>query len=476
MWLLAGLYFACADGPSDVTLATINFFGPIIFAGILFASAFVAARRQRRQLFLAPFWFRVSAGIYFGVGNLIEYFASPETMIYIWSFFSYSGDELLKVNFVNAVSAACVLSGLRFAAAIFRNGVSVRLPNALDLTNGGGSSLGRVALFFAFIGFVSKYTLILPWQFGAYGSIVLSGWVISLNLIPPVAIFMTSMWAAKRRFATIALPVVLVALECLSGVLLGSKSVIITAALMSVLGYLAVNFSIRGLVAGTACLGAIFALTVPVTDYVRVQVNTSSSLQGEIGLGERLEFVGDFLNTEAISGAGGVQGVIVRLSYANQAAFAVSEFDLGRPGDSYRDWLAAPVPRFLWSDKPNLSLVGVEFNDRATGNPFSSSSPGLFAEAYWNFGWTGVWLTMFVYGAILFGLGRYGFWVLERSNWWHLPIALLAMRIGMRTDGMFVIDVIGPLSTILVLHVLVTVGVPMIGSSGQSRNALGGVR
>lgn len=54
-------------------------------------------------------------------------------------------------------------------------------------------------------------------------------------------------------------------------------------------------------------------------------------------------------------------------------------------GDTIVSWLASPIPRAMWPEKPIISLgptVGIViFGNARTGIP-----PGLVAESYWNFG------------------------------------------------------------------------------------------
>ena len=111
---------------------------------------------------------------------------------------------------------------------------------------------------------------------------------------------------------------------------------------------------------------------------------------------------------------------------------------------------AAPA----WPDKPITTQSAVDFNIAATGIATSASSPGLFAEAYWNYGWTGVILLMMPLGLLLALLSRYAIDVFHRESWLYFPVVLLAMRIGFRTDGYYVPDILGALVILISLQLV----------------------
>jgi len=75
-------------------------------------------------------------------------------------------------------------------------------------------------------------------------------------------------------------------------------------------------------------------------------------------------------------------------------------------GATIARWVAAPIPRRLWQDKPVIHpgpQIGNEvYDQRVAGVP-----PGIVAELYWNFGPVGM-----VIGCALFGMGLR--WVYER--------------------------------------------------------------
>jgi oligosaccharide repeat unit polymerase len=71
-------------------------------------------------------------------------------------------------------------------------------------------------------------------------------------------------------------------------------------------------------------------------------------------------------------------------------------------GSSYVSLITSPIPRSLWPDKPNVSL-GPWVKSELYGLPTQNNGwpPGMVAEAYFNFGYVGIPLVMFLFGALL---------------------------------------------------------------------------
>lgn len=67
-------------------------------------------------------------------------------------------------------------------------------------------------------------------------------------------------------------------------------------------------------------------------------------------------------------------------------------------GSSYVSLFIAPIPRTLWPEKPVVRIgrfVGVELYERGS---FSGVPPGLYGEAFLNFGWIGLMVMPFLFG------------------------------------------------------------------------------
>jgi oligosaccharide repeat unit polymerase len=75
-----------------------------------------------------------------------------------------------------------------------------------------------------------------------------------------------------------------------------------------------------------------------------------------------------------------------------------------RYGSTFLLWLAAPIPRTLWLEKPVISagdIIGDELYLGQYGVVTGGVPPGIIGELYWNFGLVGVLGGMFLLGCFL---------------------------------------------------------------------------
>ena len=74
-----------------------------------------------------------------------------------------------------------------------------------------------------------------------------------------------------------------------------------------------------------------------------------------------------------------------------------------RNGEMLYAWLAAPVPKSVWPEKPMWANKGLFLNRHIFGykGDISGVPPGLIGELYWDFGKFGVWLGLFFLGILL---------------------------------------------------------------------------
>lgn len=431
-------------------LGAANMLGAVTFSIIMLTGAVGMARATSVMVFTAPFWFRLSTAIYFGFGNLVLFIANDTTIAYVEGFAYLEPATLLKLNTVVAFGTICIFA----STMVLQRLLGARFTQRGASPTQGG--LGSVAIIIAVLGFSAKWLFLIPYQLGAFPGLKLPGAISTIEFFPAVSIFLLVLWALRRGKLMILIPITLLLLETVGGLVLGNKSVIIIAAVMFALGALCDRVTAGRMLISTALIAGLFNVIAPPVDAVRAEMAARYGSISDGTIAERFAVLASYSgNEERASNKEGTQYSLLRLSYATPAGFAISQYDIGLPGDSFEHWLAVFVPRFLWPDKPIITDTGTKFNVAATGSANSQSSPGLFAEAYWNFGWGGVAIFMPLLGMALFFLGRYSLWVIQSGNWWLLPVALMAMRTGMRVDGFFVADIIGGAVMVAALHVII---------------------
>ena len=135
----------------------------------------------------------------------------------------------------------------------------------------------------------------------------------------------------------------------------------------------------------------------------------------------------------------------------NVDSYVVSRYDAGMPGYTLGDAAAVLVPRVFWPGKPIITQLGADLNFLVFRQVGSSLGVGHFAEAYWNFGWLGIVPFMFVLALILTIFSLVSMGIVARKDWLFFPVVFIGVYMGIRVDGFFVPDILGPAWMALVL-------------------------
>ena len=183
-----------------------------------------------------------------------------------------------------------------------------------------------------------------------------------------------------------------------------------------------------------------------IVQYIELGSPTAGTLE------QRWQILSSFFDPAGdVAGASEVQTNITRFTYVTAATFVINRFDRGQPGESLNNALVIFIPRFLWPEKP-IYTPGGDLAFLVSGEEGNSISAGLFAEAYWCYGWWGIPLLMIPLGIILTLASRYALNVMQRGEWIYLPALLMAVKMGIRVDGQYVNDVVGATAILLFLH------------------------
>lgn len=156
-----------------------------------------------------------------------------------------------------------------------------------------------------------------------------------------------------------------------------------------------------------------------------------------------------------------LRGVVLNRNLGDVSAFvhlsrAVPQILDQEWGATYASWLAAPIPRELWPEKPLVNsgpIIGRHlYGMRGGGVP-----PGLFGELYWNFLLPGM-----IAGGFLVGVGVRFLWLCidpGAGGWlnialyvWAFPPALLALL--QNSLGAGIITLVVGLTQVLIVFVL----------------------
>jgi hypothetical protein len=441
--LLAG-YLLSEQALGREIYAATNIAGPLALMGVLAFGLARMVRMNSNGIWTSLFWFRLATAVYFGLGCLVPVFANAETRAYMEAFFIFDSDDLAKVNVLTAASALVTLATAYVLVPWFIAGNRIGVL-ASDRGNGAAQrNLLLIGIAFLAVGAIVKYLVILPHQFNLTQD-TLEGSVGTLAGLVLIGIYFLSAWAFEYSQRWVPLVMAPLLIDIVIGILTFAKTEVMFALIMFFLGMLRRSVTKPRLVIAVTTIVLTYALVTPITSYGRSElVRTRGAVSASASIGERASIIASYFDGGASLAQGEqIDWAWVRISYVNAAAYAVHLRDTGMSSQSLATLPAVLIPRFLWPNKPIITQIGVDFNSAATGNDQSASSPGLFAEAYWNFGWLGVAILMIPLGAIFSAMSAFALRVLRDESWLFFPIVLLGMKMGLRVDGYFVADIAG---------------------------------
>lgn len=445
---IAGILVVAEAISGDAVYDTLNHAAPIAILIVLAAGAALLAWQRENAIWTSLFWFRIATAVYFGFGSLVPGIVNETSRLHAEVLYRALPNEQFKLNLIVAVSACAVLFAAR-TVLLLRPPLVVRADPAAA-----SAKLLVLGVLFAIAGYAVRFLIIIPGTIGVYNAEIIAGSILSLGILAPVSLYMLTAYAIRFRPAFLPVPAALLGFDIITGLALFNKSHALTSVLMFAFGWLSHRVTLKKGLATVFVVLAVFHVLPPITDFGRLEIVKRYGPYAVVGLLERLEIIQDYSHLVVDDPfEEKVQSALLRLSYVNAASLAINWHDSGSPGPSLDHFFAVFVPRLLWPDKPEITRIGVEFSIKAMNNPNTSTAPGIFADVYWAMGWTGVALLMPLMGVIFALTSIYALWVLDSGQWHFFPVVLTAARMGMRADGFFVVDIIGPLIFLVALHV-----------------------
>jgi hypothetical protein len=444
-------FYAVGDFFFEKSYDVINLVGPVALSAILAFGIWHLLRTDPKNIWTALFTFRVSTLIYFGLGSLVHMFMTPEARAYIEAFYAFSDSDNVRLNLISACCVFIVLLSSRLVQLLLA-GQNSRAP-ARRNDEMRAARIKNYGIAFFIIGASIKYLWVFPFNIGWVTSAV-PGAIVSLSATSLCGIYLLTIWSLSTRRAMFPFVCFIVTIEILMGLVLFSKTEALLPLLVFLMALVIQNPTYRRMLFAVCMVGVFMNIMQPLIAYSRDQFWLRSSGSGQMDVLDRLEILGSYFDMSLATAdeSAGLTSPLMRMSYVNSATFAVAMYDRGFPGNSFQNMLSALVPRLLWADKPVFNQ-GQEFAVLATGYEANNSvSPGLFAEAYWNFGWLGIPYVMIPLGVILALLSNYNLVMLRRDEWLFLPILFINMRLGLSVDGQFTTAVFGTCVLVVVLH------------------------
>ncbi len=254
-----------------------------------------------------------------------------------------------------------------------------------------------------------------------------------------VGISLLTLWSLGNSSTAVMGVCVLVVIDCGMGLTTLTKTTALYPLLAFMIGFLSFRLTLPRLFAACLFMWVSYGLLIePWVTSARTEISIMHRNHMASSLSERVEALSRYFFDQKKEGAPErLQTGFIRMSYTNSAAFVISQYDRGLPGNSLRDSLYSFIPRFLWPEKPQFKVAG-ELATLATGTFGNSISAGYFAEAYWNLGWIGLPILMFPIGAFINVASHFAARVIARKDWIYLPLLFLNIKIGMSVTEWYV--------------------------------------
>ena len=410
------------------------------FGAIQILIAFRLFRQDPSIVWTPMPWFLLTCALYYGFGPLVYFFADQAIIDYTQAVWTVANRDIVRVTAVNAVGVAvALLVYMAICKGKVLPGDSRRWLDSNFMAHGVKTFLLiglPPLLLIRLAGF--GYLHISPYGFLTWlGCFETAGYV----LLATLAFLHGGRWWLGLGF--------MVAFEVGCGLLVFSKAAILQSVFPLVFGFL--NQKQRGLrnplplcLLAMVYLGASYYV-----DFARRQQLTNYLVRERASVVSSFGEAKDKLDVDDSRFAWWG-----RINYANTQTFVIQNYDQGYPGNSMRLGLIAWVPRVVWPNKPIIES-GVDLHERMTGNRGPSFGVGFFCEAYWNGGWTFVILVGGGLGWLFATFGAEIIKGVRNGNLWILPLALLWIRSGLRSDGWLHTEIIGPaVFTLLYLTLL----------------------
>ncbi len=442
---------------------TLNIIAPIWLSLTLMGSALQMAMAEKRAIWAPLFWYRVSATLSFGVGAIAPVIANSATLLYMQEMYFFMPWDLQRVNLVSAVGVACVLgSALIFEKFRGPSGTPARKTQEIRPTR----DTVRIGVGLFLIGASVNYLVMLPASLGLT-NFVIPGFVMNVAAFELVGVSTLAIWSFAKSTTAVASLCGVVCVESAIGLLMFNKTWALLPWLAFVIGALSYKLTFTRLAVAGVGLWLSFSFLQPWVSFAREQAALLHVGDDEYkpSISERATVLASYFDRrKSESDPRDVQQSFARLSSVNAAAFVISQYDHGIPGNSLRDALYFFIPRVLWPEKPAL-MTGYELATQTSGQVGNAITAGVYAELYWNLGWIGLPLFLFPIGVFFNIATHFAAWVFQREDWTYLPLLFMNLKLGLASEGWYV-GIIGMMAQCVALYFVLKFG-------GQAIRALG---
>ena len=398
-----------------------------------FRSGFVIVLTDHRVVFLASF------SLYFLFGAALPAWGPEQQVLSSFSLYPSEPSSVLKVDAINALGL-----GVALLMSIFTKGRWLGRQAAKVAERAARVPHHVVAGLFLAVG-IGATAYRIPFDFG-FRSGGVAGAIRTLGQLSLVAIFtaVSSRGAYERVLRWLGV--------LLTGflVLVGSVQFMKSEALLPLVALtagLAIRFGSRRVVPiGLVVIVAAFMVLGNLVNYGRSAVGSS---MGPSTMADRWTYLKESWSRTRDLDPSQQYPYWSRLCYVPTQVASVDFQDEERGGNGLQLMWWVFVPRFLAPNKPQMTAMFGELNEKITGSDLSSNSPGVFVSGYYHGGWWGALLASAVCGWILLQTSAIARAIHAHQAALMVPFSMLGMFIAFRIDGDFIPDYLGVFMFIL---------------------------
>lgn len=402
------------------SLAVILSAPTVFFVGSLLTFALML----RSGVALAPIaWFVLGAGIYFGLGGVA---GGLRVHPYSEQFFGADTLYLTRVNLLNACSVLIVVGVALAFDRIKGSGKSRAQSEATLARDEWLRKIFPYLLAVAAAGVGLKYVF-----FPLAENLLLRSAMGKMHLLIPASFLLLGMLWQRIGWQIRTVALIVFVLEVFNGLLVFSKYQAIYAMLALVMGMWMIRATWKSIFLAMAGLVLVFSVINPLITLGRAHLAYDAQKNT---LATRMEILRDawaaLLNTDEeflTIDDGRVVRVNLkemnrpqekgramgrRFEVASIQGYLINEYNSGRPGNTVSNFWVTFIPRMLWPQKPIITNLGGELNAKYYNDPrqvISAMAPTYSAEAYWNYGPSGVVLVSVLLGLAIGWLTHYSF-------------------------------------------------------------------
>lgn len=406
--LLAAVVWTTETMDTSFVVRSMNVVVPIYMLTVLPIIAYLLVRADPKMIWTPVVLFLTHTALFKGLGPLAIQFGNAATITYIdTGIWARSHAEQLQVNILNAVATSVIIVSACYVMRV-RSVRQLAQQRQARSVRGERKALVTTALVFLVLGFINRYGIVLPYEWGLRNTPP-PGIASTLKNLIDLGIALIAYLSVRRGGSWTILFWIVFPVHILTLTLDFRKSVVMLAILLPAFTAYLAHGKPRRLMVWILSTLVIYTALTPVAAHGRAMIIAGGGDDVyNASLGERLEIVADvFSNPETLLVAANEsarQSSWLRLDYSGPQAYVMREFDRGIVNPTLLDGLWRLVPRVIWPDKPTTSGPGRWFYQYVTNSDLQARvGVTFYADAYWNGGWTAVVLICGAIGAF-FGI------------------------------------------------------------------------